>query len=80
VYSPAKCLDVFNQSTSPGAAVGIYDCNGGTNQQWTLNANGTIVGVQSGLCLTPAGGSSANGALTVVDTCTGAASQQWSRP
>ena len=29
----------------------IWDCNGQSNQQWNLNANGTITGVQSGLCL-----------------------------
>ena len=29
----------------------IWDCHGGTNQQWNVNANGTVTGVQSGLCL-----------------------------
>ena len=33
----------------------IWDCNGQTNQQWNVNANGTITGVQSGLCLDASG-------------------------
>ena len=75
----SKCLDVLNQATTSGSAVGIWDCNGGTNQRWTFNANGTVVGAQSGLCLTPTGNGTANGTQTVIATCTGAAAQQWTR-
>ncbi len=46
-----KCLDANGQGTTNGTQVIIWDCNGGTNQQWNVNANGTITGVQSGLCL-----------------------------
>nr|WP_246247668.1 RICIN domain-containing protein [Cellulomonas septica] len=34
-----------------GTRVQLWDCNGGTNQQWTSQADGTIRGVRSGLCL-----------------------------
>ena len=44
-----KCLDAAG--TANGTAVQIYDCNGQANQQWNVNSNGTITGVQSGLCL-----------------------------
>ena len=40
------------RSTPPPAPRSqLWDCNGGTNQQWTFNADGTISGVASGLCL-----------------------------
>ena len=44
------CLDA-RPGTSNGTAVIIWDCNGQANQQWNVNSNGTITGVQSGLCL-----------------------------
>ncbi|WP_205826469.1 RICIN domain-containing protein [Microbispora catharanthi] len=30
-----KCLDAYGQGTSNGTQVIIWDCNGGTNQQWS---------------------------------------------
>src|ERR1019366_3199623 len=38
-------------STAAGTRVDISDCTGGTNQQWNLNSDGTVVGRGSGLCL-----------------------------
>ena len=49
----------------------IWSCNGGANQQWNVNSNGTITGVQSGLCLDVTGASTANGALVELWTCNG---------
>ena len=74
-----KCLDVLNHATTPGSKVAIFDCNGGTNQQWRVNADGTIVGVESGLCLDVAGQGTANGTLIDVFTCNGGANQRWTR-
>ncbi|GAB7045870.1 ricin-type beta-trefoil lectin domain protein [Catenuloplanes indicus] len=71
-----KCLDSPTGAAS-GARAQIWDCHGGTNQQWTLGTDGTVRGVQSGLCL-EAGGT-ANGSAVVLRTCTGAANQRWSR-
>lgn len=28
------CMDVFNWGTANGAAVGVWNCNGGNNQKW----------------------------------------------
>ncbi len=39
----------------------IWDCNGGANQRWTVNADGTIVGAESGLCLDVTGQATGNG-------------------
>ena len=48
-----KCLDAAG--TGNGAKVQIYSCWGGDNQKWRLNSDGSIVGVQSGLCLDAVG-------------------------
>ena len=73
-----KCLDVPGSTTTAGTQADIWSCNGGANQQWSLNANGTITGTQSGLCLDVAGASTANGALAELWTCNGQSNQQWS--
>ncbi len=79
VYSGSsqKCLDAFNNQTTPGTKVEIWSCNGGANQQWQLSSNGTITGVQSGLCLDVTGASTSNGALVELWTCNGQSNQQW---
>jgi hypothetical protein len=74
-----KCLDVIGHATAPGSPVAIWDCNGGANQQWRINADGTIVGVESGLCLDVIGQGTANGTLIDIWTCNGGANQRWSR-
>ena len=75
----AKCLDVREPGAPPPAPGGHLDCNGGANQRWTVNADGTIVGVQSGLCLDVTGAGTANGTLVEIWTCNGGSNQQWSR-
>ncbi|MGX6606743.1 lectin [Micromonosporaceae bacterium Da 78-11] len=74
-----KCLDVDSHSTADGAAVLIWDCTGGTNQQWNVNADGSIVGVESGKCLDAVGHGTANGTALSLWTCNGGANQKWSR-
>lgn len=73
-----RCLDAPPGATA-GTAVQLYDCHGGTNQQWTTQANGTIRGVASGLCLDVDRNLTANGTGVLLWTCTGAANQVWSR-
>jgi hypothetical protein len=46
--------------------------------QWQLNANGTITGVQSGLCVDVSGQGTANGTKVQLWTCNGGSNQQWS--
>jgi hypothetical protein len=77
VYSGSECLDAAGNGTAPGTKVQIWPCNGATNQQWTVNSNGTITGVQSGLCLDVSGASTADGALIDLWTCNGQSNQQW---
>jgi len=48
-------------------------------QQWNLNSNGTVTGVQSGLCLDVTGAATANGTKVELWTCNGGTNQQWTR-
>ncbi|MFF6783655.1 non-reducing end alpha-L-arabinofuranosidase family hydrolase [Streptomyces sp. NPDC012510] len=72
-----KCLDVPGQATTAGTRPVIWACNGGANQQWRVNADGTVVGVQSGLCLTATGSGTANGTAVEISTCNGGSNQKW---
>ncbi|MFL6127302.1 lectin [Actinophytocola sp.] len=71
------CLDGSGRGSANGTQVVVWTCNGQNNQQWSVNANGTITGVQSGLCLDVSGAGTANGTKVQLWTCTGAANQQW---
>jgi alpha-galactosidase len=73
-----KCLDA-PVGAAAGAVAVLWDCHGGTNQQWSVNTDGTIRGVPSGLCLDVTGGATANGTLVGLWTCNGAANQRWTR-
>ncbi|MGC5015193.1 endo-1,4-beta-xylanase, partial [Streptosporangium sp. DT93] len=70
-----KCLDAAG--TASGARVQIYGCWGGDNQKWRLNSDGTVVGVQSGLCLDAVGAGTANGTRLQLYSCSGGNNQKW---
>jgi endo-1,4-beta-xylanase len=72
-----KCLDAAG--TGNGAKVQIYSCWGGDNQKWRLNSDGSVVGVQSGLCLDAAGNGTANGTLIQLYSCSNGSNQRWTR-
>ncbi|SEB79569.1 endo-1,4-beta-xylanase [Streptomyces sp. TLI_105] len=72
-----KCLDAAG--TGNGAKVQIYSCWGGDNQKWRLNSDGSVVGVQSGLCLDAAAAGTANGTLIQLYSCWNSGNQHWTR-
>ncbi|MCQ4202431.1 endo-1,4-beta-xylanase [Streptomyces sp. NPDC058783] len=72
-----KCLDAAG--TGNGSKVQIYSCWGGDNQKWRLNSDGSIVGVQSGLCLDAVGNGTANGTQIQLYTCSNGSNQRWTR-
>ncbi|SEE82609.1 endo-1,4-beta-xylanase [Streptomyces sp. 3213] len=72
-----KCLDAAG--TGNGSKVQIYSCWGGDNQKWRLNSDGSIVGVQSGLCLDAVSGGTANGTLIQLYSCSNGNNQHWTR-
>ncbi|GIE99200.1 glycoside hydrolase family 27 protein [Paractinoplanes rishiriensis] len=74
-----KCLDADNNGTADGTKVIVWTCGSGTNQQWSLQADGTVRGVQSGKCLDVNLAATANNSTLILWSCTGATNQQWSR-
>ncbi len=73
-----NCLETTPNATA-GARVQLWFCNGGTHQQWTLNDNGTISNVRTGLCLDVDNNGTVNGTPVIVWTCHGEANQRWVR-
>jgi O-glycosyl hydrolase len=72
-----KCLDVTNASTANSARVGIWTCNGGSNQQWTATAAGELR-VYGTKCLDALGHATAAGSPVGIYDCNGGANQKWS--
>ncbi|WP_213005912.1 endo-1,4-beta-xylanase [Paractinoplanes toevensis] len=69
-----RCIDVPNASTSNGTRVQLYDCNGQTNQAWTLTSSKQLT-VYGNRCLDAAG--SGNGSAVQIYSCNGQTNQQW---
>ncbi|WP_405592496.1 non-reducing end alpha-L-arabinofuranosidase family hydrolase [Streptomyces sp. NBC_01190] len=71
-----RCLDVPNSSQTDGTFLQIYDCSGGTNQQWTLTSGNQLT-VYGGKCLDVPGHATAAGTRVEIWTCNGGTNQQW---
>ncbi|MCX5328183.1 non-reducing end alpha-L-arabinofuranosidase family hydrolase [Streptomyces sp. NBC_00140] len=71
-----RCLDVAGVSQTDGANVHIWDCHGGTNQQWTLTDSAQLT-VYGNKCLDARGGATTPGTPVQIWTCTGTENQQW---
>jgi alpha-galactosidase len=68
-----RCLDVPNSNTANGTQPVIWDCNGQTNQRWTVSGQS----VQAlGKCLDAPTGATAGSKAQLWD-CTGGTNQQW---
>ena len=76
-----RCMDVWGDSSLPGAQILQYSCHYGGNQQWLFNPvypfSYNIVSKSSGLCLDVEGESLENGAYLIQNTCNGSDSQKW---
>ncbi|TVZ00061.1 glycosyl hydrolase family protein [Trebonia kvetii] len=69
------CLDDVKGTTSSGAWLDWYPCNGTGDQVWTHKSNGEFVNPRTGLCLAdPLGNTSAR---IVIETCNDDATQRW---
>ncbi|SEM88019.1 Glucose/arabinose dehydrogenase, beta-propeller fold [Stigmatella aurantiaca] len=75
--SSGRCLDVAQESRTPGAGLQIYGCHGGTNQAFTFTAAGELRAYDNTLCVDTASGQTAPGARAVIATCTGLPAQRW---
>ncbi|HEV2646201.1 MAG TPA: ricin-type beta-trefoil lectin domain protein [Acidobacteriaceae bacterium] len=72
------CLDVVGGGTGNGSLVDLYTCNGGANQQWTVQSNGTLKNPTSGRCLDDPGGNTSS-QLDIWD-CGSGTNQQFLAP
>jgi tRNA A-37 threonylcarbamoyl transferase component Bud32 len=69
------CLDDSGGSTANSNPVIVYNCNNGTNQQWTVQTNGTVQTL--GMCLDVGGGATNDGATVDLYTCNNTGAQVW---
>ncbi|HEY1917553.1 MAG TPA: ricin-type beta-trefoil lectin domain protein [Streptosporangiaceae bacterium] len=60
-----------------GKKAEISECFGEPNQEWTVEANGTIEANATGLCLDTQGAATVSGTPIVLATCDGAGTQAW---
>ncbi|MFI2207244.1 non-reducing end alpha-L-arabinofuranosidase family hydrolase, partial [Streptomyces sp. NPDC020192] len=71
-----RCLDVPNASQTDGTYLQIWDCSGGSNQQWTSTDSNQLT-VYGNKCLDVPGHATTAGTRVQIWTCTGGANQQW---
>jgi len=70
-----RCLDDPNSSTTNGAQVAIWDCNGGANQRWTYTSAKQLQVL--GKCLDAYNNQTSPGTKVEIWDCHGGANQQW---
>ncbi len=74
--SSQRCLDVPGRSTTNATQLQVWDCNGGTNQDWKLQSDGSLQ-VYGNKCLDVPGHSTTRGIRVQIWDCNGGANQQW---
>ena len=72
-----RCLDVAQNSQTPGQVLHIYDCHGQANQRFLFTPEGELRVFDGAWCVQPASASA--GASAAIAACTGAANQKWVR-
>ncbi|MGH8653362.1 MAG: ricin-type beta-trefoil lectin domain protein [Gammaproteobacteria bacterium] len=70
-----KCMDVAGGNTANSTPVVIFQCNGGSNQQWNV-VDGQIIGIGN-KCLDIPGSNTADGTQLTIFTCNGGSNQRW---
>jgi alpha-galactosidase len=75
--SSGRCLDVYGNLTAPGTKVEIWDCNGGSNQEWTPTAAGELRVYGGTQCLDATGGATSAGTKVELWPCNGGSNQKW---
>ncbi|WP_308295754.1 arabinofuranosidase catalytic domain-containing protein [Streptomyces odontomachi] len=71
-----RCLDVPNLSQTNGTQTELWDCNSGTNQQWTPTSAKELR-VYGTKCLDDDDNGTANGTRAIIWDCNGGTNQQW---
>jgi alpha-galactosidase len=70
-----RCLDDPASNTTNGTQVIIWDCNGGTNQQWTYTSGNQLQVL--GKCLDALNNGTTAGTKVVIYDCNSGTNQQW---
>ncbi|MEU7874520.1 ricin-type beta-trefoil lectin domain protein [Dactylosporangium sp. NPDC049140] len=70
-----RCLDDPGSNTTNGTQAIVWDCNGGTNQQWTYTSANQLQVL--GKCLDAYNTGTTAGTKVVVWDCNGGSNQQW---
>ncbi|MEV5440558.1 non-reducing end alpha-L-arabinofuranosidase family hydrolase [Streptomyces sp. NPDC052682] len=71
-----RCLDVPGADQTDGTSLQIWDCHGGTNQQWTWTDSNQLT-VYGNKCLDVPGHATTPGTRVQIWSCSGGANQQW---
>jgi hypothetical protein len=71
-----RCVDVPGATQTNGTQVQLWDCNGGSNQQWT-HTSANELRVYGGDCLDANGQGTAPGTKVDIWTCDGGPNQKW---
>lgn len=71
------CLDVDHGLTAQGTPVQLWNCHGGPNQRWVLDAGTIRSALAPNLCLDVNEASSAPGARVQIWPCHGGPNQRW---
>ncbi|PYC63495.1 esterase [Micromonospora arborensis] len=71
-----RCLDVPSRSQTNGTQMTLWDCNGGTNQQWTPTAAKQLQ-VYGTKCLDAERAGTTPGTRAIIWDCNGGTNQQW---
>ncbi|WP_372444334.1 ricin-type beta-trefoil lectin domain protein [Micromonospora qiuiae] len=71
-----RCLDVPGYSTANGTQLQLWDCHGGTNQQWTHTSSRALT-VYGNKCLDAEGYGTSPGTRVTIYDCHGGTNQQW---
>jgi alpha-galactosidase len=75
--SSSRCLDVAGASTTAGAQIDIWDCDGGGNQAWTPTAAGELRVYGGTQCLDAFNDQTSAGTKIELWSCNGGANQRW---
>lgn len=73
-----RCLDIYGGSQELRTPAIIFDCHGGTNQQWELTAASELRTFDGARCLDVRGASTAPQAIVQSYACHGGLNQKWS--
>jgi len=75
--SSGRCVDVPSASKTNGTQVKLYDCNGGSNQQWNYTSGRQLRAYAGTKCLDAYNNGTTAGTQVVIWDCGGGTNQQW---